>query len=94
MVPINVEDSELIPGPIPAGENQEKATETIAATLNGVSAFEISFAVWIHEFTVLSQNELFRCFSLSRRTEFQRLRQSETEFALDEFHILFVRDLG
>jgi len=63
-MPVNVDDGGFMLGPIPIGENQEIAVETIAATLNGVSIFEINFAAWIllsiHEFTMLSQDELSR----------------------------------
>jgi hypothetical protein len=43
--PIIVDEKGLRKSPIPMGDNQEKATQTIAATLNGEKTFENSLAI-------------------------------------------------
>jgi hypothetical protein len=39
-IPSNAETPELVTGPTPVGENQEKMIDSIAATLKGVRAAE------------------------------------------------------
>jgi len=46
-IPIEAEDGGLIVGPIPIGENQERTTEVIAATPNGVRTFDRIFATLV-----------------------------------------------
>jgi hypothetical protein len=47
--PITIDEKGLKKGPIPMGENQEKATHTIAATLNGEKRFENRLAILCDE---------------------------------------------
>ena len=51
IIPTNAEESGLIAGPTPIGENQENAIDMMAATANGVKAFENISAVLVSKLT-------------------------------------------
>jgi hypothetical protein len=50
-MPTNAEDNGSIIGPIPTGENQEKAIDMMAATANGVNVLENVSAALVSQIT-------------------------------------------